>query len=69
MAPAKLTLMSTGDSVSVMIAFWIVAVPVLAMFTWYVTVSPMPGEAGAWVWATVKATAGAGMLKPVTFEG
>ncbi len=51
-----------------MIAFWIVAAPVLAMTTWYVTVSPMPGAAGFWVWLTVRDTAGAPTMNPTGFE-
>mgnify|MGYP001570247524 CR=1 FL=1 len=60
--PLVVTLVSTGEIVSVMLMFWIVAVPVFTIVIRYVTVSPMFGFAGVCVLLSVKDTTGAGSV-------
>ena len=54
----------TGDTVSVTVRLFTVAVPELVTTTWYVTGSPTPGDAGVWFMDTVRPATGGWTVYP-----
>jgi hypothetical protein len=59
-----LALTITGETVSVKSMPVMVATPLLVTTTWYVTSSPIPGEAGVWFRDTVKLAIGGWTVYP-----